>query len=142
MQLHCASRCSENHDNQQKWKQCKLTHSYLLFLCCSWKPCYVLCNYDVLMLESMSLWFCVRVIYHLHISKEGTPVYTPPLTYIVNKKNHKKSKWIFWITRQLFPIIIPPLPKGGGGYTVLPLSVCPSVLPSVRPRYFSSHFSH
>ena len=106
MQLHCASCCSENHDNQQKWKQCKLTHSYLLFLCCSWKPCYVLCNYDVLMLESMSLWFCVRVIYHLHISKEGTPVYTPPLTYIVNKKNHKKPKWIFWITRQLFPIIL------------------------------------
>jgi hypothetical protein len=33
--------------------------------------------------------------------------------------------------------IIPPLPEGGGGYTVLPLSVCPSV----RPRYFSSHFS-
>ena len=29
-------------------------------------------------------------------------------------------------------IIIPPLPKGGGGYTVLPLSVCPSVLPSVQ----------
>ena len=32
--------------------------------------------------------------------------------------------------------IIPPLPEGGGGYTVLPLSVCPSVrlsvLPSVR----------
>jgi hypothetical protein len=27
--------------------------------------------------------------------------------------------------------------KGGGGYTVLPLSV----RPSVRPRYFSSHFS-
>ena len=37
---------------------------------------------------------------------EGTPVYIPPLTYIVNKKNHKKSKWIFWITRQLFPIIL------------------------------------
>jgi hypothetical protein len=35
------------------------------------------------------------------------------------------------------PFIIPPLPKGGGGYTVLPLSVCPSI----RPRYFSSHFS-
>jgi hypothetical protein len=30
-------------------------------------------------------------------------------------------------------LIIPPLPEGGGGYTVLPLSV--------RPRYFSSHFS-
>jgi hypothetical protein len=32
---------------------------------------------------------------------------------------------------------IPPLPEGGGGYTVLRLSVCPSV----RPRYFSLHFS-
>ena len=29
--------------------------------------------------------------------------------------------------------IIPLLPEGGGGYTVLPLSV--------SPRYFSSHFS-
>jgi hypothetical protein len=29
-------------------------------------------------------------------------------------------------------IFIPPLPDGGGGYTVLPLSVCPSVLPSVQ----------
>jgi hypothetical protein len=29
-------------------------------------------------------------------------------------------------------LIIPPLPEGGGGYTVLPLSVCPSVLPSVQ----------
>ena len=37
-----------------------------------------------------------------------------------------------------YTFFIPPLPKGG--YTVLPLSVCPSVLPSnpsVRPRYFS-----
>ena len=30
-------------------------------------------------------------------------------------------------------IFIPPLPEGGGGYTVLPLSVCPSVRPSVLP---------
>ena len=29
-------------------------------------------------------------------------------------------------------LIIPPLPEGGGGYTVLRLSV--------RPRYFSSHY--
>jgi hypothetical protein len=43
--------------------------------------------------------------------------------------------WYTYITR--YNIIIPPLPKGGGGYTVLPLSVCPSV----RSRYFSSHFS-
>ena len=34
-------------------------------------------------------------------------------------------------------VIIPPLPEVGRGYTVLPLSV----RPSVRPRYFSSHFS-
>ena len=32
-------------------------------------------------------------------------------------------------------IIIPPLPEGGGGYTVLPLSVRPSKI------FFSSHFS-
>jgi hypothetical protein len=29
-------------------------------------------------------------------------------------------------------LFIPLLPEGGGGYTVLPLSVCPSVLPSVQ----------
>ena len=29
-------------------------------------------------------------------------------------------------------IVIPPFPEGGEGYTVLPLSVCPSVLPSVQ----------
>ena len=38
-------------------------------------------------------------------------------------------------------VIIPLLPEGGEGYTVLPLSVCLSFRPSVRPRYFSSHFS-
>jgi hypothetical protein len=27
-------------------------------------------------------------------------------------------------------LFIPPLPEGGGGYTVLPLSVCPSFRPS------------
>ena len=35
-------------------------------------------------------------------------------------------------------VIITPLPEGGGGYTVLPLSVCPSVLPSVLPSFRSS----
>ena len=29
-------------------------------------------------------------------------------------------------------LIIPPLPEGVGGSTVLPLSICPSVLPSVQ----------
>ena len=31
-----------------------------------------------------------------------------------------------------YTFFIPPLPEGGGGYTVLPLSVRPSVLPSVQ----------
>jgi hypothetical protein len=44
-------------------------------------------------------------------------------------------------------VFIPPLPEGGGGYTVLPLSVClsvrPSVLPSFRPSkiFFGAFFS-
>jgi hypothetical protein len=29
-------------------------------------------------------------------------------------------------------LVIPPLPEGGGGYIVLPLSVCPFVLPSIQ----------
>jgi hypothetical protein len=36
---------------------------------------------------------------------------------------------IYWCSRNWFfdiVFIIPPLPEGGGGYTVLPLSVCPS----------------
>jgi hypothetical protein len=32
-------------------------------------------------------------------------------------------------------LCIPPLPEGGEGYTVLPLSVCPSVRPSVLPSF-------
>jgi WD40 repeat protein len=36
-------------------------------------------------------------------------------------------------------LIIPPLPKGGGGYTVLPLSVCPSFRPS--KIFFGAFFS-
>ena len=34
---------------------------------------------------------------------------------------------------ETFFIIIPPLSEGGGGYTVLPLSVHPSIRPSVLP---------
>jgi hypothetical protein len=34
------------------------------------------------------------------------------------------------ITEPLFVVFIPPLPEGGGGHTVLPLSVCPSFRPS------------
>ena len=37
--------------------------------------------------------------------------------------------------------LYPRSPEGEGGYTVLPLSVRPSVCPSIRPRYFLSHFS-
>jgi hypothetical protein len=40
-------------------------------------------------------------------------------------------------------IIIPPLPEGGGGYTVLPLSVCARYFSYTLNIYahFSSHFS-
>jgi hypothetical protein len=38
--------------------------------------------------------------------KESTLVYIPPLSYIENKKKDNKSKLIFWITRDLFPIIL------------------------------------
>ena len=38
-----------------------------------------------------------------------------------------------------FQVIIPPLPEGGGGYTVLPLSVCPSFRPS--KIFFVAFFS-
>jgi hypothetical protein len=34
-------------------------------------------------------------------------------------------------------LIIPPLPEGGGGYTVLPLSVCPSVQDIFRHIFYS-----
>ena len=48
------------------------------------------------------------------------------------------SRFVIWECVSvilIYNLIIPPLPEGGGGYTVLPLSVCPSV----RPRYFSLH---
>jgi hypothetical protein len=35
-------------------------------------------------------------------------------------------------------VFIPPLPKGGGGYTVLPLSVCPSVQDIFRRIFLSN----
>ena len=37
-----------------------------------------------------------------------------------------------------FRFIIPPLPKGGGGYTVLPLSVLPSVQDIFRRTFLSN----
>jgi hypothetical protein len=40
-------------------------------------------------------------------------------------------------TPELFCFIIPLLPEGGGGYTVLPLSV----LPSVQDIFFGAFFS-
>jgi hypothetical protein len=45
----------------------------------------------------------------------------------------------FGLNETVLSLIIPPLPKGGGGYTVLPLSVCPSVHPS--KIFFVAFFS-
>ena len=39
-------------------------------------------------------------------------------------------------------IFIPPLPEGGGGYTVLPLSVLPSILPSVQDIFCRTFLSN
>jgi hypothetical protein len=36
------------------------------------------------------------------------------------------TQYRIYIGSEFGYIFIPPLPKGGGGYTVLPLSVCPS----------------
>ena len=49
----------------------------------------------------------------------------------------KKSLFCYGLTKyktttdKCCILIIPPLPEGRGGYTVLPLSVCPSILPSI-----------
>ena len=45
-----------------------------------------------------------------------------------------------WLIKGVFflPIFIPPLPEGGGGYTVLPLSVCPSVQDIFRHIFLSN----
>ena len=43
-----------------------------------------------------------------------------------------KFRWPVFTYIVDIAVIIPPLPEGGGGYTVLPLSICPSVLPSVQ----------
>ena len=45
-----------------------------------------------------------------------------------------------WLIKGVFflPIFIQPLPEGGGGYTVLPLSVCPSVQDIFRHIFLSN----
>ena len=40
--------------------------------------------------------------------------------------------------RGVYCFIIPPLPEGGGGYTVLPLSVCPSIQDIFRRIFLSN----
>ena len=88
--------------------------------------------------------FYLFVIYKANIEVYGILFPIVDLSYAKTSHNENYSQKLR--TMKVWPIfIIPLLPEGGGGYTVLPLSVCPSVLPSfhpsVRPRYFSSHFS-
>ena len=56
----------------------------------------------------------------------------PNLTAIILCTNEVDPPWIVACTgSKQGKLIIPPLPEGGGGYTFLPLFVCPSVRPSL-----------
>ena len=46
--------------------------------------------------------------------------------FIIHCKHEVKTNVMINLIEALHRIIIPPLPEGGGGYTVLPLSVLPS----------------
>ena len=70
---------------------------------------------------------------------EGVHIFNPQLLIDHSTEANVISTFSFKNTEvvQLLFIFIPPLTGwGGGGYTVLPLSVLPSI-----PRYFSLHFS-
>jgi hypothetical protein len=45
--------------------------------------------------------------------------------YLISNLGH-----VIFVEREI-SLLYPPLPEGGGGYTVLPLSVCPSFRPSI-----------
>ena len=53
---------------------------------------------------------------------------------ITKVSTHFKATYIT-VLQECQNIFIPPLPEGGGRYTVLPLSVCLSVLPSIQDMY-------
>ena len=77
----------------------------------------------------MSNLLIYKKIYHNLELKE---IYT-----MHSKKVHNVYRFMYhYICKLRINLIMPPLPEGGGGYTVLPLSVCPSFRPSKI-----SHFS-
>ena len=101
------------------------------------------CSIGMLILFS-SAWFSLYlfVIYKANIEVYGILFPIVDLSYAKTSHNENYSQKLR--TMKVWPIfIIPPLPEGGGGYTVLPLSVCPSVLPSFRPSkiFFVAFFS-
>jgi hypothetical protein len=58
--------------------------------------------------------------------------------YINIRMNLLKIIFFFlnlWFIVDIIGFIIPPLPEGGGGYTVLPLSVCSSFRASIRQSF-------
>ena len=58
--------------------------------------------------------------------------------FIIHCKHEVKTNVMINLIEALHRIIIPPLPEGGGGYTVLPLSVLPSVQDIFRHIFLSN----
>ena len=65
---------------------------------------------------------------------------TTDLSQVIEKLYHIKLFQVHLVMKwnQLLSFFIPPLPEGGGGYTVLPLSVLPSVQDIFRCIFLSN----
>ena len=88
-----------------------------------WYQCFSLhCDFCIVCFHSMCCAQCclrlLIVYYYTPAPRRGRGVYCFTSVHLSDRPS----------------IIIPPLPEGGGGYTVLPLSVCPTVHLLLYPR--------
>jgi hypothetical protein len=83
-----------------------------------------------LFLQEVGIWWVQK-----RFPRYGVPIWSlwPNIKFLPLIVAEKNVTNVFILYKRF--VFIPPLPGGGRGYTVLPLSVLPSV-----PRYFSSHF--